>query len=550
MQAHDGHYISLEEIFYALPESVYAKDKAGRYIACSRRAAQMTGYDNPKEIIGKTDHELFWSEYADEICKNDKRVIETAETQIFEERGHTIYPGVVMVRTIKSPLFDEDEEVCGIVGISVDVSDMFENSAMLLKKMAADQAIQRTESSFLKSWYQEVSGQEIKEPLSLDDIANRLKTYMEGIIDKLPANVYWMDANGIMLGCNQQMAAVLGLKDRHELIGKDFNHYYAKVNGMHCMDNNLAAIKSGGVLVFEETVELDGEARTFLSHKSALRDPNGEPISLLGVSFDITERKRIERELKIAKEEAEAANLAKLHFMNNMRHDLRTPLSCVVGSARILKAMENDPQKAEFIEGILKSSQHLLQMLTNMLEFNHIQSKEKTVEFKSVKIIELGRDLIDMLSLTAKGKNIGLSLEVLPGTPEILLSDGYRLQRVLMNLLNNAIKFTHRGSVVLRFVRHGEALHISVQDTGIGIASEYKDEVFEKFVRLIDADKGIYEGEGLGLAIVKQFVEELNGQIELHSEVEVGSTFTIVLPLLQLAREDVTKGVYDESIIS
>jgi len=105
------------------------------------------------------------------------------------------------------------------------------------------------------------------------------------------------------------------------------------------------------------------------------------------------------------------------------------------------------------------------------------------------------------------------------------------LQRVLMNLLNNAIKFTHQGSVCLKMARHGETLHISVIDTGIGIASDSTDEVFEKFVRLVDSDKGIYEGEGLGLAIVKQFVEELKGQVELASEVGVGSTFTIVLPL-------------------
>lgn len=519
------------EVFEALPESVYYKNKEGTYLTCSHRAAQLAGLQRASDLIGKTDHDLFWADHADVLRANDLRVMETGQTMVFEERAHTVDPAVQLIRTVKSPFLDSEGNIAGVVGISFNLTDLLDKSMSFRNKVAADKAMARVESNFLKKWYQEVSGQIIAEDLSLDDIGNHLKTYMEGIIDKLPANIYWMGLDGRMLGCNQQMAEVLGCKDRNELIGQYCQQYYEQYQASAAQDNNSQALQHSEVLVTEESAIFDGEEKIFLSHKSPLRDKEGKAISLVGVSFDITERKRIERELKIAKEQAEAANLAKLHFMNNMRHDIRTPLSCVVGSARILKSLENDPEKAEFIEGILKSSENLLQMLTNMLEFNHIQSQERTVEFTPVKITKLAQDLVDMLQITAKGKGLDLSISVAPGTLEQILSDGYRLQRVLLNLMSNAIKFTHQGSVTLNIETQGKYLLISVKDTGIGFSLEHKHKVFDKFVRLVSSDKGLYEGEGLGLSIVKQFADELNARIEVESEEGVGSSFTLFLPI-------------------
>lgn len=532
MQAQSKSSGYLDSIFRALPESTYAKDRNGIYLACSQRMAEMAGFKSPDEIIGKTDHDMCWSDQAAVLQANDRRVMETRETLIIEERGHTMTRGTMLVRTIKSPLYDENNHVMGIVGISFDITDMLHLKESWVDKIAADSALERAESILLRQWYQEVSGQKITAHLSLDEISNKLKFYMEGIIDKLPANIYWVDLDGYVLGCNQQMASVLGHENRNDVIGQHTSKYTAQPYDCDIvLENNRRAIESKEVIVFEETVNLPDGEKIFLSHKSALCDENGKAVSLVGVSFDITERKRMERELKIAKEEAEAANLAKIHFMNNMRHDLRTPLSCVVGSARILKAMEEDPEKVEFIDGILRSSQHLLQMLTNMLEFDHIQSKEKSVEFKPVNVIKLSQDLIEMLQLTAKQKNLKLSLEVVSGTPASCSTDIYRLQRVLLNLLNNAIKFTHEGAVTLCLEREADQLKITVKDTGIGINPERKHEVFDKFVRLVDSDKGLYEGEGLGLAIVKQFVSDLQGEISLKTEVGEGSTFVVTLPL-------------------
>lgn len=531
LQAVQEQVSLLEEVFYALPESVYAKNKDGIYLSCSQRMAEMAGCTSPAEIIGKTDYDLIWRIHADELRANDLLVMNSKQPLTIEERGYTALNRPMVVRTIKSPLIDKSGEVVGVVGISFDVTDLLHNTEDVIQKFAADFAIERAESEFLKQWYYEISGKVLNDNLSLDAIGNRLKLYVEGIIDRLPANIYWMDLSGRMLGCNQQMASVLGCKNRQELIGQDTDQYYTGLNALEAKQNNLEAMEQEGVLIKEESATIEGEQKYFLSYKSILRDEVGEPMSLIGVSFDITERKKMEQELKQAKEEAEAANLAKLHFMNNMRHDLRTPLSCVVGSARVLKALETDPEKIEFIEGILNSSQHLLQMLTNMLEFDHIQSQEKSVKLTPVRIIKLGQDLIDMLQLTAKGKGLSLQLQVMPGMPAVIQSDAYRLQRILMNLLNNAIKFTHRGGVTLRMGLTEKGLQFSVIDTGIGIESTRQEEIFDKFVRLVESDKGLYEGEGLGLAIVKQFVLELEGKIELESEVGRGSRFTVFLPI-------------------
>lgn len=550
MQVLSHNQPSLKDIFKALPESAYAKNVDGIYIACSQRMAILAGYDTPEDIIGKTDNELKWGEQAATLIQNDRKVMETEETLIAQERGHCSIGGMRLFRTIKSPLYDNDKKVIGVTGISFDITDMLHLDTAWADKLAADAAMEKAESDFLKKWYQEISGQKIAAPLALDEIGNKLKTYMEGIIDKLPANIYWMDLDGYILGCNQQMASVLGYENRNDIIGEHTLKFLQAHECEQVLENNKRAVQTNEVIVFEETAQFEGEEKIFLSHKSALQDENGAPISLVGVSFDITERKRIERELKIAKEEAEAANLAKLHFMNNMRHDIRTPLSCVVGSARILKAIETDPEKAEFIEGILTSSQHLLQMLTNMLEFDRVQSKEKNVELTTLSIRNLGEGLLGMLKLTAQAKNLKFILDIDSNMPDTVRTDSYRLQRILMNLLNNAVKFTHKGSVTLRIEQKNQNTYISVKDTGIGIDPARKGEVFDKFVRLVASDKGLYEGEGLGLAIVKQFVEELDGTIELESQPGIGSAFTVILPSLNDLDAGLTKEVMDESIIS
>ncbi len=258
-------------------------------------------------------------------------------------------------------------------------------------------------------------------------------------------------------------------------------------------------------------------------------------IGLIGATLDITERKAMEQALAKAKEDSEAANFAKSHFLNNMRHDIRTPLSCIVGSARVLKKMEHDPEKLEFIDGILDCSESLLSMITHMLEYDTLAAKERPVKLEIVKIKKLSRDLLLMVSLAAKRKGIDIELNIADDVPEYVETDTYRIQRILLNLMTNAIKFTDKGMVALNVAVKQQdmkllALNIAVHDTGIGIPKDKHYVIFDKFVRLNTIEKNVESGEGLGLSIVRQYVNELSGSIAVSSTLGEGSTFYLTVP--------------------
>lgn len=526
--------ISPERVLADLPESIFWKDINGVYLGCTNFFVQIAGVASREDIIGKTDYDLLWRDYANMIHRNDRLVIESGATHVFEEEGIRANSEKILVRTIKTPMRNEAGEVIGIIGVSSNITDLSTSQKKLIDQLAAYEAIKKTESAYLRQWYEETAGQKVSEAVSAEVVGNKLRTYIESIIDKLPANLFWMDLKGKILGANTEMSKVVGHQTRQEIIGKNIADFVPDdvVDMVH--ENNAQVIRDDKIIAFEERVKLEreGEEAVFLSYKVPLKDDEDKPIGLMGVSFNITDRKRMEQELKRAKEEAEAANLAKIHFLNNMRHDIRTPLSCVVGSARILKQMEADPDKLEFIEGILKSSESLLQMMTNMLEYSMTENTERKVELKPVHVQALLKDLCDMLSLTVKQKGLALNLTIDPETPPSIISDHYRLQRVLLNLLNNAIKFTNTGDVTVDVKPDEKAkrLWIKVIDTGIGIPEKQQQIIFEKFVRLVDADKGLYQGEGLGLSIVKQFVEELGGTLEVQSALGQGSTFLLSLP--------------------
>lgn len=533
-----------EHVIKAVQESIYWKDINLVYQGCSDFMAKIAGFESGAAMVGKTDFDMPWADLAEEMQRNDRLVLQTQKAQVFQERGCDKDGNQLLVRSTKTPIFDDDGNIVGVLGISTDIQELTHAYHELVKEVEEQQNLTQAHSEFLSKTYEEISGQTLPANTSPAVMGRKIRSYLEDIICKLPANVFWRSLDGTYLGCNDQCAQFLGFKDRYEIIGQKNEDFLQAEVAEALVEADRQVLAHQGSLSFEEhAYSQQGKPVVWLSHKAAIRNEGGEPIGLLGVSFDITERKQMEAELKIAKEQAEAANLAKLHFLNNMRHDIRTPLSCVVGSTRILKQMEDDPDKSEFLDGILKSSENLLQMLTNMLEFNHIQSEERAIEYSSVKLVNLVQDLIDMLQLNARQKGLALTLEVGDNVPHILRTDAYRIQRVLLNLLNNAVKFTQQGFVKVRISHEGNGLRIDIMDSGIGIPKAQQHSIFDKFVRLSSSDKGLYDGEGLGLAIVKHFVEELNGSITLESEQGQGSTFTLSLPLMieeEVRHESVT----------
>ena len=234
-------------------------------------------------------------------------------------------------------------------------------------------------------------------------------------------------------------------------------------------------------------------------------------------------------ELREAKEVAESANVAKSNFLANMSHELRTPLNAVLGFAQV---MEHDPELSarhrEHLGIIIRSGEHLLGLINSVLEMSKIEAGRITLTETSFDLWHLLQGVEEMFQLRAQAKDLNLRFVVAPELPQYVAADESKLRQVLINLLGNAVKFTHHGGITLRATYHPDdshaLLHVEVEDTGEGIAGDQLPRLFQPFVQ---TDSGVksQEGTGLGLAISRQFVQLMGSDISVASTVGKGTTF-------------------------
>ncbi len=359
---------------------------------------------------------------------------------------------------------------------------------------------------------------------------------LESIIALLPGHVYWLDRNNVFQGCNNLQAEAAKLPSRQAIVGKKNAHLSWADQAQEVDQINSRVMEAGQPYVGEEFAETASGQRIYLSQKVPLRNNEGDVIGLLGVSFDITDRKRMEQELQIAREKAELANQTKTEFIRNFEHDIRTPLCGIKSVTKYLETMEHDPKKKEFLSEIEIATNELLNYLDNMVEFSQINTGTTPLIEREFNLEQVIKGIYNLELAAARGKGLDLLFEYAPAAPVMVIADKFRLHRMLLNLVNNAIKFTEQGFVKIRvaFVENiaedRVLLEIAVEDTGIGIAKKHHEKIYDKFTRCDPSNKGLYKGTGLGLWIVKQFIEDLGGQIKLKSELGQGSIFTCVLP--------------------
>ncbi len=287
-----------------------------------------------------------------------------------------------------------------------------------------------------------------------------------------------------------------------------------------------------------------------LTSKVPLTNKDGTVVGILGLYNDITELKNTQNELLIAKEKAETANMAKTEFIQNMQHDIRTPCAGLWGVLDILAKAEEDSHKKEIFNMAVSASKRLLDLCNEAVEFGDLEGKSKPVVQKSLDMRELARSVIELNKPAAFAKNLSMHFKVAASVPPHIASDKFRLSRILINLLGNAIKFSHEGEISLSITasileedtRKG-FLTIELKDQGIGIPEHQADSIFEKFSRGVAPHTNKYPGTGLGLYVVKTFIDELNGDIELESHENEGSYFKLNIPFKGLLAEMKTPGV-------
>ena len=271
----------------------------------------------------------------------------------------------------------------------------------------------------------------------------------------------------------------------------------------------------------------------------AIRDAHGKAIRLLGCHTDVTALKRAEEdlrrqaaELREARDAAERASTAKSTFLANVSHEIRTPLNGVIGMAELLRDTALDAEQREQVSAIRESAEALLEIINDILDFSKIEAGRLVAEPRPFRLRERLDSLVRAFAPRLHGRQVTLTADIAPDTPDALLGDARLLRQVLANLLSNAIKFTEHGTITLRARLQEETgeeltLEFEVSDTGIGIPAGKQRVIFEEFVQADASTTRRYGGTGLGLAIATRLVDALGGEIGLTSEPGAGSTFRI-----------------------
>ncbi|MBU1002904.1 MAG: response regulator [Proteobacteria bacterium] len=261
---------------------------------------------------------------------------------------------------------------------------------------------------------------------------------------------------------------------------------------------------------------------------SPLRDTNDEIAGVMGFALDITRHKEIEDELRIAIDAATRARRVKGEFLANMSHEIRTPLSGIHGMLRLLEGSNLDEEQKRWISMAMASGQNLLTVINDILDLSRLEAGRLELANEPFILTNSLETVINNFQLLAQTKGIGLRYELDPGIPQQIGGDDIRLRQVLFNLVDNAVKFTPKGEVVLKtflYEEHPEALTLgfTVSDTGIGIPKDQQKDLFTEFVQVSFTPSRPYQGSGLGLAITKQLVTLMRGDIAVDSTPRLGT---------------------------
>jgi len=516
--------LNLEQLLSALPGNVVWKDINSTYMGSNQSFADLVGLET-SQIEGKTDFDFLNEEKAKEIIENDRYVIESKQSLTFQEIAVDKYANEAIYLSKKVPFFDNEGEVVGVLVVAFDITEMQYQSSRLLSAA-------RAKTSFIENmtYFEQIAR-----------LFNQLAT-------TLPGNVYWKDKHGIYLGCNEALAnlyrSALNGPDTSEnpVVGLTLHDLLDQESADQLEKIDKEVMEAGVPLTLEEMgFDSEGNPATYMSNKVPVRDESGEVIGLLGLSIDITAQKKMEANLRAAKEKAEAANRAKSEFIMNMSHDIRTPFVGILGFAELLEEQEDDPSKREMLGYIRESGDRLMSLLNEIIDIVSSDS-DKISKHQPVHLNQIIEEIVSVMRARVEHKGLALTAFVQPEVPELLYGSRVGLNRVLLNLVGNAIKFTNDGSVDIQVkIEREEAellwLKFSVCDTGIGIPEDKKPLIFDRYTRLTSSYAGNYKGSGLGLYFVKKIVGQLGGKIDVESDLGKGSCFICHIPFYLTAPE-------------
>jgi len=301
------------------------------------------------------------------------------------------------------------------------------------------------------------------------------------------------------------------------------------------VQSNLSVIHQNKPIAVEyRIVRSDGSIRYVLGEADTIvLDENGKSQLLTGIIKDISSYKIIQNELIAAKQKAEESEKLKSSFLQNMSHEVRTPLNSIAGFSKLITKPNQKPEKiVMFSKLISENSKKLIEIITDVIEMSQVHAQQVSAQFQNEELIELINNIMTNFKPYFEEKKIDLYFDNKIHQPEFFLqTDKGKLTRILVHLIDNALKFTLQVSVTVCCKTQGNKLHISVSDTGIGISPEMQEVIFEPFRQVETGICRNFGGNGLGLSLVKAYSELLHGSVTLQSELKQGTTFTLSLPI-------------------
>jgi len=297
-------------------------------------------------------------------------------------------------------------------------------------------------------------------------------------------------------------------------------------------------------------IHRDGHALIVETSGMPAFDEEGSLIGWRGIDTDITDRKKAEEALKLARKDAEEANVAKSEFLANMSHEIRTPMNGIIGMAQVLKDTELDSEQRDALEVVKKSSDSLLSLINDILDISKIEAGKLEMETIPFNLRITVEDVVETIAMRASEKRLETVSLIESDVPVSLRGDPGRLRQILINLMGNAIKFTEKGEITVRVsMEQGEhdsaLLRFEVSDTGIGIPQDRVQAIFDSFAQADGTTTRKYGGTGLGLTISKQLVEMMAGEISVESQAGEGSTFIFTASFIIDAEAEMQKAEPD-----
>jgi len=368
---------------------------------------------------------------------------------------------------------------------------------------------------------------DISDKKKAEDELRRSETRNRAILDATPDLLFIVDREGTCLEVRARQEYFFISPE--DVIGKNISTYFPTDMAQRFLRAIRQTLDSNQMQTSEVRMPTPLGFR-HLESRVVVYDHD----SVLFIVRDVTDRKHAEAELQEAKKAAEAANRAKSRFLANMSHEIRTPMNGVIGMTELAMATELSSEQRRLLEGVLESGEFMMSLINTILDFSKIESGKIELDPVEYGLRDEICDTVNALAQRAHEKSLELICRVRPEVPDALVGDCGRLKQILFNLIGNAVKFTSRGEVVLDVsVEESRdddvTLHFSIRDTGIGIAPEKHEAVFEAFQQADDSTTRNYGGTGLGLAICRQLVERMGGRIWLESTPTVGSTFHFTL---------------------